>query len=121
MQSAGLVKNRIAARAVCLGVLTFRARFEGIRFGDDPRDVFRALAERVGTETFLLFASTLSTHWEVGGSLTPTLSSVPGHAPIQEARCLGDGNVAALTPTSAMICCAESTPSPGTSASRCTA
>ena len=28
----------IAARAVCLGVLTFRARFEGMRFGDDdPR------------------------------------------------------------------------------------
>src|SRR5499427_40316 len=27
----------IAARAVCLGVLTFRARFESIRFGDDRR------------------------------------------------------------------------------------
>jgi len=29
-----------------------------------------------------------------------------------------EGNVAAVGPTSAMICCAESTPKPGTSASR---
>ena len=42
-------------------------------------------------------------------------------APIQEARCLSEGNVAAVAPTSAMICCAESTPNPGTSASRWTA
>ena len=34
---------------------------------------------------------------------------------------MGEGNVAAVAPTSAMICCAESTPSPGTSARRCTA
>ena len=32
-----------------------------------------------------------------------------------------DGKVAAAGPTSPMICCAESTPNPGTSASRCTA
>jgi hypothetical protein len=36
-------------------------------------------------------------------------------------ECLGDGNGAAVAPTSAMIYCAESAPSPGTSASRCTA
>jgi Flp pilus assembly protein TadB len=47
-----------------------------IRLGDDPRQVFQALAERVPLETFLLFSSTLATHWEVGGSLTSTLSSV---------------------------------------------
>ena len=34
----------------------------------------------------------------------PALSSVPGHAPIHDARCLGEGNVAAVAPTSAMIC-----------------
>src|SRR5262245_12831356 len=51
----------------------------------------------------------------------PALSSLPGQAPIHEARCFADGKVAAVAPTSAMICCAESTPSPGTSASRCTA
>src|SRR5713226_5680051 len=34
---------------------------------------------------------------------------------------LAEAKVAALAPTSAMICCAESTPKPGTSASRWTA
>ena len=43
------------------------------------------------------------------------------HAPTQETRFLAEGKVAALAPTSAMICCAESTPKPGTSPSRCTA
>ena len=32
----------------------------------------------------------------------PTLSSVPGHAPIHDASCLGEGNVAAVAPTSAI-------------------
>jgi hypothetical protein len=32
---------------------------------------------------------------------------IAGQAPIQDARCLGEGNVAAVAPTSAMICCAE--------------
>ena len=49
------------------------------------------------------------------------LSSSPGQAPTQEERHFADGNVAAVGPTSAMICCAESTPRPGTSASRVTA
>jgi tight adherence protein B len=47
-----------------------------IRLGDDPQAVFRSLAQRVPLETFLLFSSTLAVHWEVGGSLAPTLASV---------------------------------------------
>ena len=47
-----------------------------IRFGDDPRTVYRGLAERVPLETFLLFASALSVQSETGGSLAPTLASV---------------------------------------------
>src|SRR6516165_1834575 len=52
---------------------------------------------------------------------TPALSSSPGHAPTHETRFFAEAKVAALAPTSAMICCAESTPKPGTSASRWTA
>src|SRR5256885_8914068 len=52
---------------------------------------------------------------------TPAVSSSPGHAPTQDESCLAEGKVAAVAPTSAMICCAESTPRPGTSASRSTA
>ncbi len=47
-----------------------------IRLGDDPKQVFRGLAERVPLETFTLFASALTVHWEVGGSLTPTMAMV---------------------------------------------
>jgi tight adherence protein B len=47
-----------------------------IRLGDDPGEVFRSLAERVPLETFLLFTSALSVHWEVGGRLTSTLTAV---------------------------------------------
>jgi len=42
----------------------------------------------------------------------------PGQAPTQEERHFAEGKVAAVGPTSAMICWAESTPRPGTSASR---
>src|SRR5713101_4439622 len=49
---------------------------------------------------------------------TPALWLSPGQAPTQEERCLWEGNVAAVAPTWAIICCAESTPRPGTSASR---
>src|SRR5713226_4082557 len=52
---------------------------------------------------------------------TPALSSSPGHAPTHEESFSAEGKVAALAPTSAMICCAESTPSPGTAASLSTA
>lgn len=47
-----------------------------IRLGDDPVEVFRSLAERVPLETFLLFSSALSVHWEVGGRVAPTLTTV---------------------------------------------
>ena len=48
-------------------------------------------------------------------------SSRTGQAPIQEAQCLCEGKAAASGPTSAITCCAESAPYPGTSASRTTA
>jgi Flp pilus assembly protein TadB len=47
-----------------------------IRLGDDATEVFRSLAERVPMETFLLFTSALGVHWEVGGKLTSTLTTV---------------------------------------------
>ena len=47
-----------------------------IQYGDAPQDAFRGLTERVPLETFLLFATALSVHWEVGGSLAPTLATV---------------------------------------------
>jgi len=47
-----------------------------IRFGDEPLMVFRSLADRVPLETFLLFASSLAVHYEVGGRLAPTLATV---------------------------------------------
>ncbi len=47
-----------------------------IRLGDDPPAVFHSLSERVPLETFLLFSSALSVHWETGGNLVPTLSTV---------------------------------------------
>src|SRR6516162_3271290 len=46
---------------------------------------------------------------------------VPGHTATQEQSCLSEEKLATVGPTSAMICCAESTPRPGTSASRFTA
>ena len=47
-----------------------------IRLGDEPVAVFRSLADRVPLETFLLFTSSLAVHYEVGGRLAPTLSTV---------------------------------------------
>lgn len=47
-----------------------------LRFGDEPRDVFQAFVQRVPLETFRLLAFALATHWEVGGSLAPTLATV---------------------------------------------
>jgi tight adherence protein B len=47
-----------------------------IRLGDDAQEVFRELTTRVPLETFMLFSSALSVHWEVGGSLAPTLATV---------------------------------------------
>ncbi|MFM8477475.1 MAG: type II secretion system F family protein [Planctomycetaceae bacterium] len=47
-----------------------------IRLGDNPADVFQSLARRVPLESFLLFSSALAVHWEAGGQLSFTLSSV---------------------------------------------
>jgi Flp pilus assembly protein TadB len=47
-----------------------------LRLGDDPRTVYRGLAERVPLETFLLFSTALAVQSETGGSLAPTLASV---------------------------------------------
>lgn len=47
-----------------------------IRLGDEPLLVFRSLADRVPLESFLLFASSLAVHFEVGGRLAPTLATV---------------------------------------------
>ena len=41
-----------------------------------PRAGYRGLTKRVPLETFLLFTSALTVHWETGGSLAPTLASV---------------------------------------------
>src|ERR1035437_2779191 len=50
----------------------------------------------------------------------PALSWFPGHTPTHEDSAFSDRNAAALGPTSAIICSAESTPKPGTSATRFT-
>ena len=47
-----------------------------IRLGDDPRSAVSDLQKNVPLETFRLFATSLAVHWEVGGSLATTLSSV---------------------------------------------
>lgn len=47
-----------------------------IRLGDSPPQVLRALEQRVPLETFRLLTAALAVHWEVGGSLAPTLSIV---------------------------------------------
>jgi len=47
-----------------------------IRLGDHPPTVFHGLVRRVPLETFLLFSSALAVHWETGGSLGPTLSTL---------------------------------------------
>lgn len=47
-----------------------------IRLGDDPLTVLHGLERRVPLETFRLFSNALCVHWEVGGSLAPTLATV---------------------------------------------
>src|SRR5215467_1353293 len=49
------------------------------------------------------------------------LTSCPGQAPTQPVKLPGEGKVFAVAPTSAITCCAESTPKPGTAAKRTTA
>lgn len=47
-----------------------------IRLGDDPRAAVSDLQHRVPLESFRLFGTALAIHWEVGGSLATTLSTV---------------------------------------------
>jgi tight adherence protein B len=47
-----------------------------IRLGDDPRSAVSDLQVHVPLETFRLCATSLAIHWEVGGSLATTLSTV---------------------------------------------
>jgi tight adherence protein B len=47
-----------------------------IRLGDDPRTAVSDLQRYIPLETFRLFATSLAIHWEVGGSLATTLSTV---------------------------------------------
>lgn len=47
-----------------------------IRLGGDPQTVVGELPLQVPLETFRLFAAALAVHWEVGGSLATTLSTV---------------------------------------------
>ena len=47
-----------------------------IQLGDEPAEDFPSLAQRVPLEAFLLFTSALAVHWEVGGKLSSTLTTV---------------------------------------------
>jgi tight adherence protein B len=47
-----------------------------IRLGDDPKTAVTDLQVYIPLETFRLFATSLAIHWEVGGSLATTLSTV---------------------------------------------
>src|SRR5437016_12570475 len=49
---------------------------------------------------------------------SPALSSSPGHTPIHEDKAFSESKLVASAPTSAIIWIAESTPKPGTSATR---
>jgi tight adherence protein B len=47
-----------------------------IQFGDSGSIVFQILARRMPIDAMELFATTMSVHWETGGSLAPVLASV---------------------------------------------
>lgn len=47
-----------------------------LRYGDSPQRVFSELTESVSLESVRLFSLSLAVHWEVGGSLASSLSSV---------------------------------------------
>ncbi len=56
------------------GVL--EATLTRLRYGDSPHRVFSEFAESISLESVRLFSLSLSVHWEVGGSLASSLSSV---------------------------------------------
>lgn len=47
-----------------------------IQFGDSGSVVFQRLSQRIPIDVIELFATTMSVHWETGGSLAPVLVSV---------------------------------------------
>ncbi len=47
-----------------------------IQLGDSGSIVFQKLSERIPIDVMELFATTMSVHWETGGSLAPVLASV---------------------------------------------
>lgn len=47
-----------------------------IQLGDSGSEVFQTLAHRIPIDVMELFATTMSVHWETGGSLAPVLASV---------------------------------------------
>ena len=47
-----------------------------IQLGDSGSLVFQRLSERIPIDVMELFATTMSVHWETGGSLAPVLASV---------------------------------------------
>lgn len=47
-----------------------------MRLGEDPAEAIGAMARRVPLETFRFFAVSVAVHWETGGSLATTLTSV---------------------------------------------
>lgn len=47
-----------------------------IQLGDSGSTVFQALSRRIPIDAMELFATTMSVHWETGGSLAPVLASV---------------------------------------------
>lgn len=49
-----------------------------LRLGAPPREVFSHLGARVRLESFQLFALAMAVHWDVGGSLAPSLAKIGG-------------------------------------------
>ncbi len=47
-----------------------------IQFGDAGSVVFQRLSQRIPIDVMELFATTMSVHWETGGSLAPVLASL---------------------------------------------
>ena len=47
-----------------------------IQLGDSGTDVFQKLSQHIPIDVMELFATTMSVHWETGGSLAPVLASV---------------------------------------------
>lgn len=78
--NAGSGVNRALEYAARESRAPFRPELEDVlarlRFGDEPQQVFKSMVDRVPLETVRLYTTTLSVHWEVGGSLGPTLSAV---------------------------------------------